>query len=282
LALRVFAFVFSSAASLWGPVLCGLGMTAILVGGVVHGIARRPTILHASHAVDDLAPNIWERLSVHLVIYAVWALVFGMIVWRGVPAGMIDVRLQFERDWPVVENAEWIYASVYLVPLLLPWLPVSRGALRRYALHLWWLLAISVVIFLVLPLGAPPRAFAPTSWAGRLLAWETGRGDFAAASLPSFHVIWGVLAAQLLATLGRSARWIGWGWAVAVAVACIATGAHAIADVAASGILLAVFGKLRAGAWAGQTARARAALREPNSQPMPTPAASPTTSAPRP
>lgn len=217
----------------------------------------------------------------HLIAYSVWAILFGAVVWRGVPTGMIDVRLPFEREWPVVQNSEWIYVSVYLVPMVVPWLPVSRRALRRYAWDLWWLLAISVAMFALLPLGAPPRMTAPTTPAGHLLAWETGRPDFAAASLPSFHVFWGLLVAQVVATCGGWLKWIGRGWAAAVVVACMANGAHALADVAASLAIYGVLLALRKRA-AGSQDQAAADLRLPTNQPSMRPASSPTASAPPP
>jgi hypothetical protein len=227
-----------------GPMLCAVGVFHLIVATIVHGVFRVPTILPA-RADDALrAPSLGERVSVHLIIYAGWAIAFGAIDWRGPPEGMIDTRFPFERKWGVIESAEWIYFSAYLVPFALPWLRVTRGALRRYSLNLWWVLGISVTCFLVFPLGAPPRPFEPTSLAGKLLAWETSREDFAAASLPSFHALWGMLCASLIATTGRAGAWIGWTWAVALAFCCLANGAHAMLDVAASVMLYIVVVKL--------------------------------------
>jgi hypothetical protein len=226
-----------------GPILCITGAVALTGAVVVHGLLRWPTILTNRPEHDERAPTVPERVSVQLLVYGVWAVVFGAVVWRGVPDRMMDVRFSFERSWPVLEAAEWIYLSVYVVPLTLAWWPVSRATLRRYAIHVWWLLAISTACFLLLPFGAPPRPFVPTSLAGRILAWETGRPDFAAASLPSFHVFWGLLVASALATRDAASAWLGRGWAAAVAISCIATGAHALADVAASLVIYALVGE---------------------------------------
>lgn len=259
-----------AAASPWGPALCAAGAVALAGAVVGHGLLRWPTILAWR---GDTHPPTWpERLSLHLLIYGVWALGFGAAIWRGVPPGMIDVRFAFERRWPVIEAAEWIYVSVYLVPCVVPWIVSDRVALRRYALHLWWLLAISLLLFWLVPAGSPPRAFEPTSLAGRLLAWETHRADFAAASLPSFHVFWALLCAAVLATRGRVARVAGWTWAAAVAVSCVANGAHALADVAASGVI-----------YAAVVAGSRAAAgRRAEMRPMMNPASAPAASAPSP
>ena len=229
-----------AAASLWGPALCAAGAGSLLLAGLVHGILGHPTILRAPNPADRSTPTWSERISVHLIIYGAWGLGFGAVIWRGVPEGMIDVRFAFERQWPVWESAEWVYLSVYVVPVALPWLAPTRDALRRYAFNVIRLLLVSLPFFLLLPLGSPPRAFSPTSIAGAVLAWETGRPDFAAAALPSFHVFWGLLVAQWSRACGRGWAWIGWAWAIAITAACVANGAHALLDVTASWLLFFV------------------------------------------
>lgn len=253
-----------------GPGLVALGALALVAGAVVHVGMRWPTILARQPGRDELPPTRAERVSVHLVVYALWAVGFGAVNWRGVPAGLIDVRLPFERAWPVIEAAEWIYFSVYFIPLTMPWLVTRRGALRSFSFRLLVLLAVSVACFLILPWGAPARAFEPVTLAGQLLAWETGRADFAAASLPSFHVFWGLLSASLLATRSRRAGWLGWLWAGAVSVSCVANGAHAIADVAASLVIYAALAALDA------------AFFRPRARPMMMPAITPSTMPPSP
>jgi hypothetical protein len=241
------------AESPWGPTLCGVGLLAILAGVVVYGFGGRPTLL--TDTLDDERPPVfWERMSVHLVFYAVWALGFGANLWRGAPKDPIDVRFSFERDWPVLQVAEWIYVSVYFVPFFMPWLKTTRGNLRRYAFNLWWLLLFSLLLFLVFPVGSPPRTFRADSLAGTILRWETDRADFAAASLPSFHLFWACLCADFLAPRGPVWRLIGWSWAAAVAVACVANGAHALLDIAAAVVLYPLV--TRPGAW-GRHCRAR-------------------------
>jgi len=183
------------------------------------------------------APLVWERLSVHLIAFGGWALVFGAVIWRGVPANTIDVHFDFEKDWPVWQPAEWIYLSVYFIPAAMPWCAPTRGTLQRFAVNLLTLLLLSLPFFLLLPLASPARPFAPSSLSGDILAWETRREDFAAVSFPSFHVFWGLLVAQLVQTRGRRWAIAGWTWATAVIFACVATGAHALVDVAASLIL---------------------------------------------
>jgi hypothetical protein len=58
-------------------------------------------------------------------------------------------------------------------------------------------------------------------------------------------VFWGLLLAQLLPDRGRGWGWAGRVWAIAVSVACLANGAHAIVDVAASWLLFPVLTGVR-------------------------------------
>jgi hypothetical protein len=70
-----------------------------------------------------------------------------------------------------------------------------------------------------------------------LLAWGLGRADFAAVSLPWFHVFWAMLIVSVVAE--RDARWarVAWLWPVAMSVVCVLNGAHAVLDVAASWLI---------------------------------------------
>lgn len=210
-----------------------MGGMALFAAALIHGCAGKPSIFSPADTTDR-PPNVWERWSIHVIVYAVWGIGFGAIVWRGVSERMIDVELPFERQWEVWQQLEWIYISVYFVPLVLPWLARSRAALRRYALDLWWLLGVCVVMYLLLPFASAPRSFSSRSVAGSLLAWETTRRDFAAAAFPSFHVCWAMLCARFLGSLGAIWKLAGWTWAAAVACSCVLTGAHALVDVVAA------------------------------------------------
>lgn len=165
---------------------------------------------------------------------------FGLVVFWGPHADTWDVRLPGEANWVVYPPAEYIYLAGYLTPLLVAWIPKNRQDLQGLAWDLIALTLLSTVCFVVLPIGSPARSFTPNTFSGRLLAWEISRPDFAAASFPSFHALWGILLAQACATRTRTVKVLGWTWALVMSVACVANGAHAIADVAASWVLYSV------------------------------------------
>ncbi len=225
------------AQSLAGPVLCALGVTGLLLGGLVYGVLGKPVVFR-SRENPDQAPTAWERWSVHLLVIGAWSTGFGLIVWRGPAQPGWDVRLPGEAGWPVWPAAEWVYVTGYLTPLVISWLAPTRRALMRCAWELSALSLVSAVCFLALPICSPPRVSpGGASLSNWLLTFETGRADFAAASLPSFHVFWAMMLASVLSARGRWSAVAGWSWAVAMSMACVVNGAHAVADVAASWVI---------------------------------------------
>jgi|GEM_PF-4884667 len=244
------------ASSPWGPVLCGLGLVGLVVALWVHCFAGKPTLFHPRASSTSEALSFWERLSVHLIVYDLWALAFGAVLWRGPAKNYLDTHLAFERSWAVYPAWEWLYVTVYFVPFLMPWLAPHRAALRRYVWQFSWISVISLTLYFALPFGSPPRPFVPDSVAGHLLQWETQRPDFAAAALPSFHVFWALVCAGLLSA--RSPAWVVAGalWAVAATISCVANGAHAVLDVVASVVIYFVVAyQGRGSAWIAEAER---------------------------
>ena len=250
------------------------GGAALLAGWFIFGVTGRPSILPPGDA--GAPPVFWERASMHFIIYAVWGLAFGLIFVRGIPAEAWDVHFSFEKNWPIIEPMEWFYSSVYWIPLAIPWLATNREALRRYALGLWLLLAVSLAAFLLLPIISPPRSFMPTTLPGKLLAFDTSRADFAAAACPSFHALWAMLCADFFASLGMGWAWAGWLWALAVIVSCVATGAHSLVDVVVSLVLYPLLMSRNSPIWRWYYARADFFFsKKPANNPPTTPTANP-------
>jgi len=140
------------------------------------------------------------------------------------------VFLPFENDLSVWEWTEAIYASAYVLVLVVPLVAGSQRALRQFSIAGLIGTAITVMFFLTIPIVAPPRAFVPDGFFGQVLMFERAK-DTAAAAFPSFHVLWTLLAARVLVNQFPSLRFVWWTWAALVSVSCVTTGMHAIADV---------------------------------------------------
>jgi protein-S-isoprenylcysteine O-methyltransferase Ste14 len=178
------------------------------------------------------APSLLERFRIYLVVLLPWLVVFQMLGALGKASGSVDTYLPFEARWPVIQQTELLYASTYVVVLLVPLLARSGSGLKQFAQRGLIAMALIFPLYLFLPFFVPPRAFHPTTVLGQLLLWE--RTPYSGtAALPSFHVVWALIAAS---TLGEGRQWrkyFWWTWAVLVSLSCIATGMHSIADVLA-------------------------------------------------
>lgn len=231
-----------SAGGLWvvTPV-AALGCAALVLGYEAHdlrrrfGAARPGTLLRLP---DDSGahPGTADVASVYVLVLLPWLIAYETLGHATNAAG-VPMFLPFERRWPVVEWTEWVYASVYLVAVLVPMMARRRADLRRFCIAGWVGTGVGHLLYFVLPFVAPPRAFEAATWAGRLLMMERAEGVEGRAAFPSFHVFWAVLAAWLIAR--SRPRWAAaaWVWAAALSVSCVTTGMHAIADVAAGAVM---------------------------------------------
>jgi protein-S-isoprenylcysteine O-methyltransferase Ste14 len=233
------ALGLGSASGLWlvTPVVAA-GAGALVIGYEWPDLRRRfgagvrPPLLALPRATES-SPGAWARLSVYLLVLLPWLVAYEAVQLMGVPPDAIDSRLAFERGWPVIEWTEAPYASAYALVLLAPLVAPTGLALRRFALTGLIATAFVTLIYLAVPLIAPPRSFEPTTLLGRLLAREQSFNHTVAA-FPAFHVIWVLIAAD---AWPRRTRPLVFGWAAVIAVSCVTTGMHSLADVAAALVL---------------------------------------------
>jgi hypothetical protein len=196
------------------------------------GTVQRPQIALPPRSAEK--PTGWDRVSVYVLVFLPWTVVFEAVYRLGIPRDAIEAYLPFERGWPVLEWTEAIYGSVYLLVMAAPFVVGSRAALRHMAVT--GLIATAVVSFIYLnvPLVAPPRPFEPSTFLGRALQVERAMSHTVAA-FPAFHVIWSFIAAEAWASRSKPLAAVAWVWAAAIAICCITTGMHAVADIFAAG-----------------------------------------------
>jgi protein-S-isoprenylcysteine O-methyltransferase Ste14/membrane-associated phospholipid phosphatase len=184
----------------------------------------------------DVRPTLLERLRVYLVVLLPWLVIYELMGAMGRPINAVSTYMPFELHWPVIKQAEVVYASTYLVVALVPLLVLTGRGLRRFALYGLRAMALNFPLYLLLPIFVPPRPCDPNGWLGWWMTWE--RGPYAGcAAFPSFHVAWALIAASTLSGRRRWTKLLWWTWAVLVALSCIATGMHSIADVIAGAII---------------------------------------------
>jgi protein-S-isoprenylcysteine O-methyltransferase Ste14 len=211
-----------------------LGCAALVLGYERLDMTRRfGTTLHILPGDEETRPSPMDRARFFLCAVVPWIALYELTIHIAVPG--TPFRFGFEERLPVWPWTTVIYQSIYAAVAAAPWCARTRGDLRRLMLSAWVATAVVFPLYWALPSVAPRRPMAVDSWAGHLLRIERDAYPPVAA-FPSFHVLWAVFLARLYRP-----RWIGVTYAAAVSVACIATGMHYIADVAAALLLAPAF-----------------------------------------
>lgn len=239
------AIAANSASGLWlvSPVVI-LGCVALVEGFENHDLRKRfPSVsakplLHIP-APEISSPTIADRLSVYVLVFLPWFLLYEAVRIIGIPPDAVVAFLSFETQLPVYEWTEVVYAGTYLFVLVAPLIARTQRDLREFSIGGLLATGLIILLFLALPLIAPPRPFTPSGVLGRLLEWERAN-DTPAAAFPSFHVVWAFLAAQVYVRRASSLKIVWWAVAVLISISCITTGMHAIVDVL-SGFLVFLF-----------------------------------------
>jgi len=186
----------------------------------------------------------WDRLSVFLLVLVPWSIAFEAIYRFGIPPDAVEAYLPFERGWPVIEWTEAIYGSVYILVLSSLVVARTKSALRHLSITALVATAVVTLVYVTVPLVAPPRPFEPQSVLGRALMIERAMSHTVAA-FPAFHVIWSFIAAEAWATRSKGVGVFAWTWAILIAVSCLSTGMHAVVDIVAAVLVFALLRRYR-------------------------------------
>lgn len=233
-----FAIAADSPGGLWlvSPVVM-LGCVALVQGFEKHDMQRRfgrsnvKPLIHLPEG-EAAPPAFADVISIYVLVLFPWLILYEAVRLIGVPKDAVVAFLPFEKRMPVYETTELFYASTYALVLAAPLAAKTRRDLREFSINGLVATGLVTLLFLVVPLVAPPRPFVPQGFLGELLTWERAL-DTPAAAFPSFHIVWAFLAARVFAARARSWRFVWWGWACVISVSCVTTGMHAAVDVAA-------------------------------------------------
>lgn len=237
------AIFLESPSGIWlvSPMVA-LALTALVLGYEREDLRRRfgteaiqvPLLSLPPDRSDP--PTRWNRASIYLLVLIPWSVAFEAVYRLGVPTDAVVAHLAFEQNWPVLEWTEAIYGSIYLFVLSTPLVLQTQRDLRRLAEMGLIATAVVTLIYLTVPVIAPPRFFEPRTILGHALMFERAMSHTVAA-FPAFHVIWSFIAAHGWATRSRAWAAAGWTWAILITVSCITTGMHALADLVAATIV---------------------------------------------
>jgi hypothetical protein len=194
---------------------------------------QRPLVSIPSHSA--IAADWRARWLATAMALGPWAMCYAMFSTLPAPVGSAELRLSWEYQIPKINWMIWIYSAAYPIAIAGPLVLRTQRELRRYVISAW--LATFLGLFWMLLV--PGRAVLLPLAGDDLSLWLVDmnrRLDAAWLALPSFHMLWTVLAAYCFHS--RFPRltplWIL--MAVAIALSCILTGSHAIIDVLGGGL----------------------------------------------
>jgi protein-S-isoprenylcysteine O-methyltransferase Ste14 len=184
-------------------------------------------------------PTVRDRFVVYPLLFLPWLILYE--AWgHAQPEQAWSVFLPGETHWPVQEWTTYVYSLAYPLVLVVPLVARSRDVLRDFFLTSVVTTCAMMLLYLVIPVRSPPRPFDVDAIGGWLLALERADGLDGAVAFPAFHVVWAFLAARTLSSNGKLCAAVSWTCAVAIGVACVTTGMHAAADVAAAILAFAI------------------------------------------
>jgi len=238
------SLLYKSSAGLYVITPVMIMLTNALVFGY-EGPSLKDRFGHPDHATFfGLRPDIgghptwWDRAGVCCSVFIPWLVGYQLVIYLGTSPDFVNTMLPFEARWPVIVPAEIPYALTYLFAGLLPFIVSNKRQLRALQLDAWWLTAGGLFFQFLFPFYAAPRAFASETWLGRLMLAERSL-DGISAAFPSFHVLWALLAARVWTWAYPKWKVMWWTLGAVMALSCVATGVHALLDVAAAVALFA-------------------------------------------
>ncbi len=239
------AVAWGSASGLWLVTpITALSCAALVLGYEEHDLRRRfgPALPRPVFSLPEPSPSpagARELIAATLLVAVPWAALYELAMLAGPPRDAISTFLPFETRLPVLEAAEFVYASTYAFVLFAILAPRTRAQARELIARGLLANALVFPLYFALPLIAPPKPFEPHGPLGWLLSQERAL-DTPAGAFPSFHVLWALLAAE-----AWSARWPrlrvplrSWAWLIAAS--CLATGMHSLLDVLAGAAAFAL------------------------------------------
>jgi hypothetical protein len=162
----------------------------------------------------------------HLIVFPV----------RTLPASAIDRAIPFNPSWV------WMYQSVYVLLVAVPWMATDRRSLRNYANGFTALSTISFLCFLFIPVRGPR----PDQDVSNLMFRALASYDRPLNCFPSLHVGLAVYTMLFGSTIvdsrggpviRRLILAVGWVWTALIAFAAIATKQHYAIDLPAGALI---------------------------------------------
>lgn len=153
-----------------------------------------------------------------------------LVPGRELPWSVVDHWAGFEPGWV------WVYASLYLLIPIAPFLATERAALRRFVNGTVLFYLVSFAIFAVFPVDCPRPEKTTGGWLyNQLIILDTRGNSFPSlhCSLAAFSVLFGhrILSPQLSRLQNLAVFTPAWIWTLLIFHSTLATKQHYFVDV---------------------------------------------------
>lgn len=195
--------------------------------------------------IFDLPPNdskkagVAVQLKVFAWIYLPWFILYELFLHVKSTKGAINSFI-FADEWmPLLPGSIVIYLFSYAYSLVIPFSLDTNTRVRQFVHEMAVAIILSFLCYLCFPFVADYAYPSPDHFYLRLLLWDK-QWDGVAASFPSFHVIWALMAARYFAFRFPRATLPLYSISIAIALSCLTTKNHSIADVLAGVLIFTV------------------------------------------
>jgi len=222
------SFYFGSASGIWlvTPILI-LGFVAYVKGFESHGLNKRfpdntfRTLISLPRQSDD-APTLWNKISVYVLVFTPWFLLYQILDYLGSPKGYFPIKIPITLHLSLPFITENFFLLSIPITLLYPLVARTKTDLKEFAV----------------------TGLFGTVFGFYLMILH----DSSYLTFPSFHIIWTVISLFALARLFPKVKFLWFLLGILVAYSCVATGQETISDVVA-GLIVALFATQRQHVW---------------------------------
>ena len=206
------AIFLQSSSGLWLVTpMVSLAFAALVLGQERHELRERFGVRTAIHFIiptpGSQPPRGRSRIFAYTCLLVPWMFLYEAVVMLGEPRDVIRTHFLFENSFPVIEWTELIYVTPYLITCLVPLLVRTRDQMRLFMQRGLVTMGAVYPLYLAVPLVSPHRAFTPQTWLGKLLTAER-KLDGSGAAFPSYHVLWSLIAPDVLIELWPRGKWL--------------------------------------------------------------------------
>lgn len=179
------------------------------------------------------------RIGVLLSAFVPWIILYELLIALGVGLNYFDTMTMLDKSIPVIEMAEIPYAMTYIFVAIVPFIIRLVEQLREFLMEAWLITVAGISIQILLPFYAEPKPFLSLTILGEFINIERAY-DGPAASFPSFHVMWALLAFTFWAKCFPKRKLLLAVFTTSIIISCVLTGVHSILDVVAAIIVFAL------------------------------------------